>query len=233
MVSFGSKVSPAPWLAFLALLALCPADAMAHGEHPKEKAATPTVTAAPIYLPYYDEREWSLVRGSIISTDPSASRTTYTIFCPAETPPACDLSLEFPFVIVEGPDTLEFHGTVTSTYIADVECDLNGTTAATCSGYSSYRSGYTNGHHTGPTQVSWTSTFTGSEVQWGTLTLANGPGATDDVFDTAGTIGTPTAPSGMMYEPSSTSLGSILRVSESRSLYGLMAGIVAVCLASW
>ncbi|KAM0255005.1 hypothetical protein ACHAQJ_006233 [Trichoderma viride] len=231
MASFGLKLSPASWLALLALAALCPADAMAHGEPPRVKAATPTVTAAPIYLPYYDERSWSLVRGSIISTDPSASRTTYTIFCPTQTPPACDLSLEFPFVIVEGPDTLEFHGTVTSTYIADVECDLNGTTAATCSGYSSYKSGYTNGPHTGPTQVSWTSTFTGSEVQWGTLTLTDGPGATDDAFDTAGTMATPTGPSGMMYEPSPTSLGSNLRVSELRSLYGLMAGIVAVSLA--
>ncbi|KAH6607683.1 hypothetical protein Trco_003996 [Trichoderma cornu-damae] len=205
---------------------------MANGGPPeaKAKAAAPAVTAAPIYLPYYDERAWSLVRGSIISTDPSASRTTYTIFCPMQTPPACDLSLEFPFVIVEGPDTLEFHGTVTSTYIADVECDLNGTTAATCSGYSSYKSGYTNGHYTGPTQVSWTSTFTGSEVRWGTLTLADGPGATADGFDTGEALATPTAPSGMMYEPSPTSLGSNLRVSGSRSLYGLMAGIVAACL---
>lgn len=227
----GLKSFTAPWLALLGLLALYPADATAHGESPQATAATPTVTAAPIYLPYYDERSWSLVRGSIISTDPSASRTTYTIFCPTQTPLACDLSLEFPFVIVEGPDTLEFHGTVTSTYIADVECDLNGTTAATCSGYSSYKSGYTNGPRTGPTQVSWTSTFTGSELQWGTLTLADCPGATDGAADTSGVMATPTAPSGMMYEPSPTSLGSNLRIPQPRSLYGLMAGIVAVCLA--
>lgn len=68
MIRLGLKSSTAPWLAFLVLLALYPADAMAHGETPKAKAATPTVTAAPIYLPYYDERSWSLVRGSIIST---------------------------------------------------------------------------------------------------------------------------------------------------------------------
>ncbi|KAL6698034.1 hypothetical protein J3F84DRAFT_258818 [Trichoderma pleuroticola] len=228
-----ARFSPRPWsallLALLALVAPCAADEMAQGE-PHRLASTPTVTAAPIYLPYYDERAWSLVRGSIISTDPSASRTTFTIFCPTETPLACDLSLEFPFVIVEGPGTLEFHGTVTSTYIADVECDLKGTTAATCSGYSSYRSGYTNAHHTGPTQVSWTSTFTGSEVQWGTLTMAEPAGATDDDFDPAGTMTTPSAPSGMMYDPSPTSPGSNVRVSGSRSLYGLMAGIAAVYL---
>ncbi|KAL7933590.1 hypothetical protein V8C35DRAFT_303349 [Trichoderma chlorosporum] len=232
MARFGRRPWSTSLLALLALVAPCATDAIAHEPH-RELAPTPTVTAAPIYLPYYDERAWSLVRGSIVSTDPSASRTTFTIFCPTQTPPACDLSLEFPFVIVEGPGTLQFHGTVTSTYIADVECDLDGTTAATCSGYSSYRSGYTYGRLTGPTQVSWTSTFTGSEVQWGTLTMADPPGATDDAFDPAGTMTTPSAPSGMMYEPSPTSLASDLRVSSSRSLYGLMASTLAIYLALW
>jgi hypothetical protein len=68
MIRLGLNPSTAPWLAFLVLLALYPADATAHGESPPAKAAIPTVTAAPIYLPYYDERSWSLVRGSIIST---------------------------------------------------------------------------------------------------------------------------------------------------------------------
>ncbi|UKZ73712.1 hypothetical protein TrVFT333_001362 [Trichoderma virens FT-333] len=216
-----AKLNRRPWstslLALLALVAPCAADAMPHGEPDRELAATPTVTAAPIYLPYYDERAWSLVRGSIISTQDNVYH-----FLPDANSPACDLSLEFPFVIVEGPGTLD---------IADVECDLSGTTAATCSGYSSYRSGYTNGHHTGPTQVSWTSTFTGSEVQWGTLTMDEPPGATDDDFDPAGTMTTPSAPSGMMYEPSPTSLGSNLRVSGLQSVYGLMASAVAVYLA--
>lgn len=64
MIRLGPNSSIAPWLAFLVLLALYPADATAHGESPQAKAATPTVTAAPIYLPYYDERSWSLVRGA-------------------------------------------------------------------------------------------------------------------------------------------------------------------------
>lgn len=68
MIRLGRNPSTAPWLASLVLLALYAADATAHGESPQPKAATPTVTAAPIYLPYYDERSWSLVRGSIIST---------------------------------------------------------------------------------------------------------------------------------------------------------------------
>lgn len=64
--------------------------------------------------------------------------------------------------------------------IANIECDLAGRTAATCSGYSSFKSGYTNGPYTGPTEVSWTTTFTGSEVEWGTLTLEEPPKATND-----------------------------------------------------
>lgn len=56
--------------------------------------------------------------------------------------------------------------------IADLGCTLSGTTAATCSGYSSLKSGYINGKYTGPTEVSWTSTITGSDVQWGVLTMA-------------------------------------------------------------
>lgn len=68
MAGLDPKVSQASLLALLALIALGPGDAMAHGDPPEAKAATPTVTAAPIYLPYYDERSWSLVRGSIIST---------------------------------------------------------------------------------------------------------------------------------------------------------------------
>lgn len=47
--------------------------------------------------------------------DASANRTTYTIFCPQQTPQACNLALEFPFIFVEGPETVEFHGTYTST----------------------------------------------------------------------------------------------------------------------
>jgi hypothetical protein len=99
------------------------------------------------------------------------------------TPPACGLSLEFPFELVEGPDTIEFHGTYTSTYIVDLGCDLDGTTSAKCSGYSSYKSGYSNGFVTGPTEISWTSTLTGSDVQYGVLTMADKPSHTDESLD--------------------------------------------------
>jgi hypothetical protein len=139
--------------------------------------------------------------------------TTYTVFCPPQTPPTCDVALEFPFVFAEGPGTVQFYGTVISTLYAhhkspvlaqsgrawmEVElltrcaysinnlgCVLSGTTAATCSGYSSLKSGYSNGPHTGPTEISWTSTMTGTEVQWGVLTLADVASTTDTLEITA------------------------------------------------
>lgn len=105
--------------------------------------------------------------------------------------------------------------------IANLECDLNGTTAATCSGYSSYRSGYTNGLHTGPTEVSWTSTYSGSEVEWGVLTMAEKPTETDDSLDiTATALATPTTRAdGYVYIPMETgettsSVGADLQVDR-------------------
>lgn len=197
MLRFAPAFSRALALLLLASASVCVAD--------DDPTPTPTITAAPIFIPYYSEDQWSAMRGSILSTNKTASETTYTIFCPTAAQVACDLSLEFPFIIVEGASTLKFHGTLTSTYIADLECNMNGTTAATCSGYSSYRSGYTNGKYTGPTEVSWTSTFTGSNVHWGTLTLAQKPSETDDSLDVTGTdIAAPTVPSTAVYYSSPT-----------------------------
>ncbi|KAM0343951.1 hypothetical protein ACHAPU_008006 [Fusarium lateritium] len=155
------------WLALLAVNSVAYAS-----EEP------PAVTTAPIYLPYYNEESWSLVRGSVISSNEEAKETTYTIFCPdddAVYPPECDLSLEFPFVLVEGPGTVRFQGTHTSRVTANLACDLQGTTKATCSGYSSFNKGYNDGVHTGPTEVTWTSTFTGKDVDWGVLTMGQLP----------------------------------------------------------
>lgn len=67
----------------------------------------------------------------------------------------------------------------------NLECSLAGTTEAACSAYSSLKSGLTVGLHTGPTEISWTSTLSGSEVQWAVLTLAEQPTATGAVEDIA------------------------------------------------
>ncbi|KAM0565958.1 hypothetical protein ACHAP6_004868 [Verticillium nonalfalfae] len=144
---------------------------LAIGAHAKDQGTVP------IFLPYYDAKSWSLVRGSVITSKPD--ETTYTIFCAPQTTPSCDLALELPFIFAEGDNTLRFEG---------------GTTAATCSAYSSLKSGFVAGLYTGPTEISWTSTLSGSEVQWGTLTLADQPsktGTPDDVSGTAQATGDP------------------------------------------
>lgn len=67
--------------------------------------------------------------------------------------------------------------------IVNLGCQLEGTTSAKCSGYSSYRSGYSNGWITGPTEIEWTKTLTGSDVEWGVLTMGEKPTHTDDYLD--------------------------------------------------
>ncbi|POR38818.1 Uncharacterized protein TPAR_00999 [Tolypocladium paradoxum] len=230
MARFGLRLPSSLLTALLALRVLGRASS---------SPAAPTVTTAPIFLPYYQTPQWSVVRGSILSSaellngsrqqNKTANETTYTIFCPTQ-PPSCDLSLEFPFVIVEGPGTLKFHGTLTSTYIADLECKLNGTTAATCSGYSSYASGYTNGQNTGPTEVSWSSTLSGSEVQWGKLTLTDQPTTTDHSLDvTATDMLAPTVASSILYYPTATGqgAGASMRVDQQLAIMATVASLLA------
>ncbi|KAF4450503.1 hypothetical protein F53441_6393 [Fusarium austroafricanum] len=178
----------------------------------------PAVTTAPIYLPYYNEESWSLVRGSIISSNSKAKETTYTIFCPDtddSNPPECDLSLEFPFVLAEGPDTVRFHGTHTSRLTANLECNLQGTTRATCSGYSSFNKGYNDGVHTGPTEVTWTSTYSGSDVEWGILTMGELPHDPDVVTEVSST---PTDFVSMPIATNGDNAGTGLRVNVRAAL---------------
>lgn len=109
-----------------------------------------------------------------------------------------------------------------------MECKLNGTTVATCSGYSSYAAGYTNGQNTGPTQVSWSSTLSGSDVEWGTLTLTDKPTATDDSLDvTATDISAPTVPSSVLYSPTQMGKGAGVSVRVDRPL-AIMATVASL-----
>lgn len=88
---------------------------------------------------------------------------------------------------------------------ADLRCDLTGTTAAVCSGYSSLGAGFHEGPITGPTETTWTSTYSASAVEWGVLTLTSTPTTTvtPNLDSTAGETGAsnPTRP----LSPSSTS----------------------------
>jgi len=171
------------FILFTLLFLATPASAEDAGEDDdseNEPAETPTPTTGPIYLPHYDADDWDLVRGSIISKNESLNETTYTIFCPTETPPACEIDMDFPFIVVCGESTVRFHGTVTSTYTVNVECEFTETTEVTCSGYSSFAPNYSNAPRTGPTELSWTSTLEGTGVEWGVLTMADKPTRTAD-----------------------------------------------------
>jgi hypothetical protein len=86
---------------------------------------------------------------------------------------------------------------------ADLECKLDGKTAATCTGSSSLGSHHREGPLTGPTETVWTKTFGADDVTWGVLTLAT-PGPlpdTTDIEDTmlatmTGTAAVPTSAAG-------------------------------------
>lgn len=193
-------------------------------------SSTGPVTVAPIYLPYYDQHTWSAFRGSIIGSDEAHNKTTYTIFCPTTSADACNLALNFPFVIVEGPKTVEFHGTYTSTLIIDIECKMDhDPAAATCSGYSSLKSGYSMGNATGPTSGSWTSTFTGTAAEWANLTLTTSPTSTGDSTESSNDATSGLSSTALLYIPEETG-------ESSASSYGdglkLTAMAVAVSIGS-
>lgn len=52
-----------------------------------------------------------------------------------------------------------------------ISCQLASTTAATCTEYSSFGPGFKENNITGPTETTRTVTYSGSEVQWGSLVL--------------------------------------------------------------
>ncbi|KAL2692034.1 hypothetical protein Neosp_002437 [[Neocosmospora] mangrovei] len=84
---------------------------------------------------------------------------------------------------------------------ANLECTLHGKTRATCSGYSSFADGYDNGVNEGPTEVTWTSTFSGSQMEWGVLTMAELPHDPDSF---TATWATPTGGSEFVSVPMAT-----------------------------
>lgn len=199
----------------------------------------------------------------LVPQNETASETTYTIFCPSsetETRPACGLALDFPFIIVGGPDTIMFHGTVTSMlYVppasrfrrklcvtlvsnkcvasrtANLECDLDDTTAATCSGYTSFKPNYySNRYSSGVTETSWTSTVSGTAVQWGTLTMAAVPTSKKEPLDVSLTVsagfGSSPGDSNYATSPSKKGNGATLRVDLRLSA---LAGLAILLIAGY
>ncbi|CAN8102607.1 unnamed protein product [Discula destructiva] len=131
-------------------------------------AASAQVTV-PVYVPGYRAENWNDLAGSVLSSNSIA--TTYTIFCPNTED--CEISGPLPFTFAEGPSTFEYTGTIQDRLTALISCQLASTTAATCTEYSSFGAQFTKGNTTGPTDFSRTQTYTGSDVEWGVLTLTS------------------------------------------------------------
>ncbi|KAL2266981.1 hypothetical protein VTJ83DRAFT_4258 [Remersonia thermophila] len=164
-----------------------------------------------VYLPEYGDSDWAALRGSVLSSDEST--TVYTVFC-AE----CQIDGDLPFVFTEGPHTLVYKGENPGTLTADLECRLEGTTAATCTGSSSFGPGYHGPSITGPTETVWTSTFTGPGVTWGVLTLSTPPAST-------GTLDLDGTPAASDPVPTSGS-GRRLRTGVSASIGAVVLGFL-------
>ncbi|PSR81415.1 hypothetical protein BD289DRAFT_343390, partial [Coniella lustricola] len=124
-------------------------------------------TTAMVYVPGYRSGSWEDLAGSVITSDSTA--TTYTVFCTDSED--CAIAGRMQFAFAEGPSTFKYSGQIASMWTAEMACELASTTAATCTEYTSYGSGYRHGNLTGPTELSQTETYSGSEVQWGVLTL--------------------------------------------------------------
>lgn len=115
------------------------------------------------------------------------------MFCPDAND--CQISGPLPFTFAEGPSTFRYSGSIESQLLvvsglisplpfvlhlqqrltrpstAVISCQLASTTAATCTEYSSFGSDFRENNITGPTETSRTVTYSGSDVQWGTLVM--------------------------------------------------------------
>lgn len=138
-----------------------------------------------VYLPEYNDGDWEALRGSVISSDKTA--TAFTVFCAQA--PACQIAGDLPFVFTQGAETLMFTGIAAGQITADLHCKLDGQTAAVCTGSTTFGHNFHEGSVSGPTQVAWTSTLSGSDVEWGVLTLAT-PGPQPGTTDIEGTVAT-------------------------------------------
>lgn len=126
-------------------------------------------STVPVYVPGYRTENWDGLVGSVMTSDRTA--TTYTVFC--SNPDDCRISGPLPFTFAEGPSTFKYSGSVESQLTAIMSCQLASTTAATCTEYSSFGSGFTENNITGPTETTRTVTYSGSDVQWANLTISS------------------------------------------------------------
>ncbi|POS76410.1 hypothetical protein DHEL01_v205197 [Diaporthe helianthi] len=182
--------------------------ALALGLSPAAAQDSSSQSIVSIFVPGYEAQNWEDLAGSVITSDSTA--TTYTIFCADAKD--CQISGPVPFTFAEGPSTFRYSGSIESQLTAEISCQLASTTAATCTEYSSFGSGFTENTITGPTETTRTVTYSGKEVQWGTLVMTtpapaptsppiDGPGGSLDPSDTAWYFPSPTSTAWVPHTP--------------------------------
>ncbi|KAF3766829.1 hypothetical protein M406DRAFT_327945 [Cryphonectria parasitica EP155] len=187
-------------------------------------SADSSPTTVPVYVPGYQSENWDDLAGSVITSDSTA--TTYTIFCPDTDD--CQIAGRMQFTFAEGPSTFKYSGEVEDMLTAVISCQLVSTTAATCTEYSSFGAGWKKGNTTGPTEVSRTETYLGSEVQWGVLTLTT-PAPTGTADQAIGGSGMSINPSDTAwFFPKATRTSRAARSVEPPSRPVALAGAVVV-----
>lgn len=129
-----------------------------------------------VWLPGWDSASWKNLQGTIVTT--IGEDTSFSIFCEAQTVEECIMI--GPVTFTEGPKSLHYHYD-DSTVSVDIECALEGTSAATCTGSTS-RSLTTSGL---AESVISSTVYTGSGLQWVPLVLTTPPETTATLDVTA------------------------------------------------
>ncbi|KUI57476.1 hypothetical protein VP1G_10901 [Cytospora mali] len=180
-----------------------------------------------VYVPGYRTENWDDLAGSVIASDSIA--TTYTVFCSDSDD--CRISGPVPFTFAEGPSTFRYSGSVESRLTAVISCELASTTAATCTEYSSYGSRFTEGNITGPTETTRTVTYSGTDVQWASLTMTSPAPASNPAQPTGDDPVTTVNPSDTAwFFPTETRTSLAYRRSDSRSPIALGFALMMAAL---
>lgn len=193
---------------------------------------------------WFSHQDW-LSHLLILSQDSTA--TTYTVFCADASD--CQISGPLPFTFAEGPSTFRYSGSIESQLLvcrpmsfslchpplhrltrrrtAVISCQLASTTAATCTEYSSFGSNFNENNITGPTETTRTVTYSGTEIQWGTLVMTTPSPASNTASPTVDPDGAFDPSDTAWYFPSPTSTSWSEERSNPRSALLLSVSVLA------
>ncbi|KAJ2902589.1 hypothetical protein MKZ38_000350 [Zalerion maritima] len=185
----------------------------------------PTQTEIDVWGPGLSSAWWSQIVATVVTSNDDW--TSYCAFCRTDIEIPCTLP-DGSFTFGLGTSTFFLSTPLPSSQTRTLECQLDGTTIATCL------------QSQGEDQDTVTSTYSGSNLEWGLLTLGERPNSlptleltTDAITDEAGhtihqtdtrVTSTPTA-------SENTSPNSMGTASISRSGNGMFMVVSAACIA--